>query len=67
MYADPKHIRTERVNLSLSRVERQLVEALAAMKGQQLSAFLRELAMEQARVHLEKSDFSDSQLRALDQ
>lgn len=63
MYSNPNHIRTERVNLSLSRIERQFVEALAAMRGQQLSALLRELAMEQARIHAAESGLSEPTLR----
>ncbi len=65
MYQNPIHIRNERVNLSLSRVELQLLQSLAAVNGQQLSAFLRELAMEQAKVHLAHSADTTPQLRAV--
>lgn len=43
MYADPAHIRNERVNCSLSRTEKRALEALAELNGCQPSAFMRML------------------------
>lgn len=43
MYADPRHIRSKRVNLSLNDDEMRAIEAISALNKQQPSAFLREL------------------------
>ena len=45
MYADPKHIRQHRVNLSLSEAERRFVEAAAELNGMQPSVYMRELVL----------------------
>jgi hypothetical protein len=54
MYADPVHIRSKRVNLSLNSTEMRVVEAMAELHGVQPSVFIRELAME-ALKHLHGS------------
>ena len=46
MYADPAHIRKNRVNLSLNDAEDRLAEAMAEFNGMQKSVFLRELVLE---------------------
>lgn len=46
MYADPKHIRQHRVNLSLNEVEIRLIEATAEFCGKQPSVLARELILE---------------------
>lgn len=52
MYADPKHIRRHRVNLSLNETELRLAEAMAEFNGMQTSTFLRELVFEAlSRIH----------------
>lgn len=48
MYPDPKHIRDNRVTIRLNDYEHDLVVALANYRGQQLSTFLRELALKEA-------------------
>lgn len=66
MYADPRHIRTKRVNLSLNEEEMRAVEAISALNKQQPSAFLRELVMETLlRVHSADSGNDATNLRAL--
>ena len=45
MYADPRHIRKNRVNLSLSDPERRLVEAVCELNGEQVSTYLRRLVL----------------------
>ena len=45
MYADPKHIRQKRVNLSLNGTEMRLVEAAAELNGMQPSVYMRELVL----------------------
>lgn len=46
MYADPAHIRTERVNCSFSQTEKRALEAIAELNGCQPSAFMRKLFRE---------------------
>lgn len=46
MYADPKHIRKHRVNLSLNDAEARLVQAAAEVAGVQPSSFMRDLVLE---------------------
>lgn len=66
MYADPKNIRTKRVNLSLNDEEMRAVEAISALNKQQPSAFLRELVMDALlRVHVADSGNDATNLRAL--
>lgn len=45
MYADPRHIRKHRINLSLSDPERRLVEAVCEINGEQVSTYLRRLVL----------------------
>lgn len=66
MYADPRHIRIKRVNLSLNEDEMRAVEAISALNKQQPSAFLRELVMDALlRVHGADSGNDATNLRAL--
>ncbi len=46
MYADPTHIRNERVNLSLSKKERRALEAISDLNGCQPSTFMRGLLLQ---------------------
>lgn len=49
MYADPKHIRQHRLNLSLTEVEIRLIEATAEFCGKQPGVLGRELLLEALR------------------
>lgn len=46
MYADPRHIRNCRINLSVTETELRAIEALAELNGTQPSVFARELITE---------------------
>lgn len=46
MYADPAHIRNERVNCSFSQTEKRALDAIAELNGCQPSAFMRRLFRE---------------------
>lgn len=63
MYADPKHIRQHRVNLSLNEVEIRLIEATAEFCGKQPSVLARELILEGLKaVHACQSEPQSVQL-----
>lgn len=63
MYADPKHIRQHRVNLSLNDVELRLIEATAEFCGKQPSVLARELILEGLKaVHGEQSEAESARL-----
>ncbi|MBS3018561.1 hypothetical protein DJFAAGMI_01293 [Comamonas sp. PE63] len=65
MYADPAHIRKNRVNLSLNDAENRLAEAMAEFNGMQKSVFLRELVLEGlARLHRSDSAAEAAEMRA---
>lgn len=65
MYADPSHIRTRRVNLSLNEIEDRMAEAAAEFNGMQKSAFLRELILEGLeRMHAANSHGGATEMRA---
>ncbi|KGH27039.1 hypothetical protein JAO85_13930 [Comamonas sp. NyZ500] len=65
MYADPAHIRKNRVNLSLNDAEDRLAEAMAEFNGMQKSVFLRELVLEGlTRFHSSKSAAAATEMRA---
>lgn len=55
MYADPRHIRNNRVNLSLSDAERRALEAVADLNGTQPAVFLRDLMIDFLRSHAQES------------
>ena len=64
MYADPTHIRSKRVNLSLNDTELRVVEALAEFHGKQPSVFIRELAMDALKnMHAGKSEWNGEEKR----
>lgn len=68
MYADPTHIRKNRVNLSLNDTEARLAEAMAEFNGMQTSVFLRELVLEGlSRVHGTNSVQAAAEKRATNQ
>jgi len=46
MYADPRHIKTNRVPVNLDEDQHAVLIALSAVKGKQPAAFARELLME---------------------
>lgn len=46
MYANPSHIRTKRVNLSLNETELRAIEAISELNNMQPAAFIRELVFE---------------------
>ena len=65
MYADPAHIRKNRVNLSLNDAEARLAEAMAEFNGMQTSAFLRELIVDAlTRIHDANSGVEAPEMRA---
>lgn len=66
MYADPRHIRSKRVNLSLNEDELRVIEAVSALNKQQPSAFLRDLIMDALNAqHGMNSVFVAPEMRAL--
>lgn len=66
MYADPRHIRSKRVNLSLNEDEMRAIEAISALNKQQPSAFLRDLIFDAlSSQHGINSEFNAPELRAL--
>ena len=68
MYADPAHIRKNRVNLSLNDAEDRLAEAMAEFNGMQKSVFLRELVLEAlTRFHSSNSVEAATEIRATNQ
>lgn len=68
MYADPAHIRKNRVNLSLNDAEDRLAEAMAEFNGMQKSVFLRELVLEAlTRFHGSNSAEAATEMRATNQ
>lgn len=68
MYADPAHIRKNRVNLSLNDAEDRLAEAMAEFNGMQKSVFLRELVLEGlSRFHGSNSEAAATEMRATNQ
>lgn len=46
MYANPAHIRTKRLNLSLNDAEMRAIEALSELNNKQPAAFIREVLVE---------------------
>lgn len=67
MYADPVHIRSKRVNLSLNDAEMRVVEAMAEWHGVQPSVFIRELALSALKeMHGNKSAASHAEKRRAD-
>jgi hypothetical protein len=68
MYADPAHIRKNRVNLSLNDAEDRLADAMAEFNGMQKSAFLRVLVLEGlSRFHSQDSGLPAPEMRAANQ
>jgi hypothetical protein len=63
MYADPKHIRNNRVNISITDTERRALEAIAELNGVQPSVFVRELMMGFLRGHVINSDSQPGELK----
>ena len=51
MYADPRHIRAHRINLSVTDAERRAVEALAELNGTHPTVFVRDLLLDFLRCH----------------
>jgi len=51
MYADPRHIRNNRINLSLTDTERRAIEAIADLNGTQPSVLARDLVLDFLRLH----------------
>ena len=51
MYADPRHIRNSRINLSLTDTERRAIEAIAELNGTQPSVLARDLVLDFLRLH----------------
>ena len=51
MYADPRHIRNSRINLSLTETERRAIEAIAELNGTQPSVLARDLVLDFLRLH----------------
>jgi hypothetical protein len=51
MYADPRHIRNNRINLSLTDTERRALDAIADLNDTQSSVLARQLVLEFLRLH----------------
>ena len=51
MYADPRNIRNNRINLSLTDTERRAIEAIADLNGTQPSVLARDLVLDFLRLH----------------
>lgn len=51
MYADPRNIRSHRLNLSLTDTERRAIEAIADLNGTQPSVLARDLVLDFLRLH----------------
>jgi hypothetical protein len=64
MYADPRHIRNNRINLSLTDTERRAIEAIAELNGTQPAVLVRDLMIEFLRSSGVDSAHADPQLRA---
>lgn len=65
MYANPAHIRTKRVNLSLSETELRAIEAISELNNMQTSAFIRELVFDALKAgHVLNSGAQPEQMRA---
>ena len=64
MYADPRHIRNNRINLSLSDAERRAIEAVAELNNTQPAVLVRELMVEFLRAHVQDSAQLAGQMRA---
>ena len=62
MYADPRHIRNNRINLSLTDTERRLIDAVAEYQGTQSSVFVRDLVLDVLRSHMANCAQDQSQL-----
>lgn len=46
MYADPRHIRNNRINLSVTDTERRAIEAIAELNGTHPAVLARDLLIE---------------------
>ncbi len=64
MYADPRHIRNNRINLSLTDTERRAIEAIAELNGTQPAVLVRDLMIEFLRSSVGDSAHTDQQMRA---
>lgn len=56
MYADPTRIRNNEITIRLSDRENALIDALVEFTGGQRAAIIRELLMEQVRLHSQPQD-----------
>lgn len=63
MYADPRHIRNNRIALSLTDTERRAIEAVAELNGTQPSVLVRDLMIEFLRSNVSDSAHTQPQLR----
>ena len=64
MYADPRHIRNNRINLSLTDAERRAIEAIAELNGTQPAVLVGDLMIEFLRSSVSDSSHTDPQMRA---
>ena len=64
MYADPRHIRNNRINLSLTDTERRAIEAIAELNGTQPAVLVRDLINEFLRSGMSDSAQSEPQMRS---
>jgi hypothetical protein len=64
MYADPRHIRNNRINLSLTDTERRAIEAITELNGTQPAVLVRDLMIEFLRSSVGDSAHTDQQMRA---
>jgi hypothetical protein len=64
MHADPRHIRNNRINLSLTDTERRAIEAIAELNGTQPAVLVRDLMIEFLRSSVGNSAHAEPQMRA---
>jgi hypothetical protein len=64
MYADPRHIRNNRINLSLTDTERRAIEAIAELNNTQPAVLVRDLMIEFLRSSVSNSAHTEPQMRA---
>jgi hypothetical protein len=64
MYADPRHIRNNRINLSLTDTERRAIEAVAELNGTQPAVLVRDLMIDFLRSHVSDSAHTEAAKRA---
>jgi hypothetical protein len=63
MYADPKHIRNNRISMSLTDTERRAIEAIADLNGTHPAVLARDLVLDFLRSSAVNSEQQPAQMR----